>query len=473
MNVDEIRNRILNAREKRASLRQQCSQAGCGSLGLSLNIPGYPKTTTLFSDFFTDVLSDLKQFLQAHGAFIDTTHELRQIDEAGDFYLLPLQNGQPLNMIKGLAESFEKHHVLGRIIDIDIADRQLQPVSSGKLKQCLLCEQPAILCMREANHPYEELREYIVHGIDGYLSDRTKKRTCMKLAAFALKAILYEISVSPKPGLVGRFEQGAHTDMDYFTFIASTSVLAGHFEELAALGYSFQGKDFRGVLPAIRVVGLKMEDAMFSATHGVNTQKGLIFLIGLALFSAAHCIAQDGEFAAVRCRETIAAICTNLVKNELMMTTGNDRTHGKDCFERYGSEGGGIRKEAEDGLPSVFEQGMPELKSVLAGAGKAASAEQLNKALVNTLLRLMSVANDTNILHRKDIQTLKTIQQMAQRVLDAGDSEDGAERYARLLSFCQREHVSPGGSADLLAITVFLFFVEQSFSVLSEHQSTV
>ena len=417
----------------------------------------------LLSDFFDDVLSDLRQFLQVHGISIDTAYEIRQIDEAGDFYLVPLRDGRLLDFIKARAETFEEHHPLGRIIDIDIADSQLQPVSSGKLKQCLLCEQPATICMREANHTYEQLREHIVRSIACYLKDRTKKQICMQLAALALKAILYEISVSPKPGLVARFEQGAHTDMDYFTFIASTSVLAGYFEELAASGYMFQGGDLHEALPVIRAVGLKMEDAMFSATHGVNTQKGLIFLIGLALFSAAHCIARDGEFVAARCRESIAAICANLVKDELMVITGNNKTHGKICFQRYGAEGGGIRREAEAGLPSVFEQGLPELKTALAGVGEAA-AEQINGALIQTLLRLMTVTNDTNILFRKDFQTLKTVQQMAQHVLDAGDQEAGAERYARLLSFCQREHVSPGGSADLLSVTVFLFFVEQSFS---------
>ena len=71
--IDEIRNKILIAREERASLRKQCSQSGCDSLSLSLNIPGYPKSTPLLSDFFDDVLSEFRQFLQAHGIPIDTS----------------------------------------------------------------------------------------------------------------------------------------------------------------------------------------------------------------------------------------------------------------------------------------------------------------------------------------------------------------------------------------------------------------
>jgi holo-ACP synthase / triphosphoribosyl-dephospho-CoA synthase len=463
LNIDEIRNRILSARENRASLRAQFTDSGRDALSLSLNIPGYPKSMPPLPDFFDDVLLECKQFLQAHGIAIDTTQEIRQTDEAGDFYLVPMNHGHPPEVIKALTETFEAHHPLGRIIDIDITDRQLQPVSSGKLKNCLLCEKPAIVCMREENHTQAELREYLVSGIDAYLAGRDRKQLCRQLSALALRAILHEISASPKPGLVGRFEQGAHHDMDYFTFVASTSVLAGYFEELAEYGCDFEGDKPRDALPDLRAIGLRMEDAMFSATNGVNTQKGLIFLIGLSLFATAHCIARHKAFRADRCREIIASICQDLVRDELIPASGDEKTHGRVCFQRYGSKGGGVRKEAQDGLPSVFEQGLPELKSALAGVEGNPAATQINKALIRTLLRLMTVTNDTNILYRKDLQTLRAVQSMARHVLDAENADAGAERYNKLLSYCQQEHVSPGGSADLLAVTVFLYFVERSW----------
>ena len=96
MNVDEIRNKILIAKEKRASLRGRYAQSGNGSLSLSLNIPGYPKSTSLLSALFDDVLSEFRLFLRAHGISIDTAHDAKQIDEAGDFYIVPLLNGRPL-----------------------------------------------------------------------------------------------------------------------------------------------------------------------------------------------------------------------------------------------------------------------------------------------------------------------------------------------------------------------------------------
>jgi len=471
MNVDEIRNKILIAREKRALMRKQCSRSIRNSLSLSLNIPGYPKSMPLISAFFDDVLSECIGFLQAHGIAIDRAHEIKHVDEAGNFYLAPLPNGLRLADIKALAEAFEGSHPFGRIIDIDLADPQCQPLSSGKLKRCLLCEQPAIVCMREATHSYEELRDSLVRGIRGYLAEKAKRQTCKHLAALALKAILYEISVSPKPGLVGRFETGSHCDMNYFTFLSSTSVLAGYFEELALAGYAYPRDDLREALPLVRTVGLKMEASMFSATNGVNTQKGLIFLIGLALFSSGFVIARDRRFDGARCREVIAAVCANLVQNELATATGDGQTHGQTCFQRYGLEGAGIRREAETGMQSVFEHGLPELKSALTNGAESSTA-QINKGLIRTLLRLMTVANDTNILYRKDIETLKTVQRMAQCVLDARDGKDEAERYARLRTYCRQEYISPGGSADLLAVTLFIYFVERAFSSPSEPVQT-
>ncbi len=469
MNLDPAREKVLSAREARAALRAALAKSGYGSIGISLNIPGYPKTTPLIAAFFEDVLEEFKRCFQAHRIVLDTAHAVLQEDEAGHFFLAPLADARPPESIKDLAENIEKQHPLGRLIDIDILDRHLQPVSSGRLKKCLLCEKPAIVCMRERNHSYEALREHIANGIRSYLAEKKRKHLCRKLAALALKAILYEISASPKPGLVGRFERGAHHDMDYFTFVDSTSVLAGYFEELALSGIEFEGEDLRQALPAIRAIGLRMEAAMFAETGGVNTQKGLIFLIGLALFAAARCVARDGFFSACRCRNTIAGICANLVQTELATASGEEKTHGILCYQRYGLEGAGVRKEAEDGLPSVFETGLPELTASLAGIGSAAAAD-INRALLRTLLRLMTTTKDSNIVYRKDLETLQRVRRMAQHVLDAANAAEEAERYREMLDFCRREHISPGGSADLLALTVFIHFVEHSFPIPSRHK---
>ena len=357
---------ILAAREKRAFLRKQWATLGKNALSVSLNIPGYPKSTPLFSAFFNQVLAEFKRFLRARRILIETQQEVCLCNEAGDFYLVPLGADKPLTEIKALCETFEERHCLGRLIDVDITDQAFQPISSKKLKRCFLCEQPAIVCMREHTHSYQDLRDLIAAQVEAYLAQTRQKWVCQQLASIALKASLYEIAISPKPGLVDCFDQGAHQDMDYFTFLDSTAALAGYFEEFARSGYTFQADDFPSALPLIREIGLLMEAAMFQATKGVNTQKGLIFLMGLSLFAASYIIARDGRFDVSNCQTVIAGICRNLVQNELAaMATKAEQTHGEICFQRYGELSGGVRKEAEDGFPAVFEHGLPELKTQL------------------------------------------------------------------------------------------------------------
>ncbi len=454
-----FREQILAAREARAALRQTCAATGKASVSVSLNIPGYPKSSPPTTAFFQCILAEFSRFLLAHRVIVEPISE--RCDAAGDFYLAALPAGCALNDLKALGEEFEARHPVGRAIDVDVTDEQGQPVSSQKLKRCLLCEQPALVCMREHTHTYQELREALTIRMTTYLAQQQQTRVCKQLAGIALKAALYEITVSPKPGLVDRFDQGAHRDMDYFTFLDSSAALAGYLEELAVAGYAFEAEDFTQALPLIREIGLKMEAAMFRATAGVNTQKGLIFLLGLALFAASHTIARQGHFAVTTCREVLAAMCRDLVRKELGLAgeaavsaefSTTSATHGETCFRQYGTICGGVRQEAEAGFPSVFEHGLPELRTQLAPAARRLSTSQMNTALTRT-----------NIIYRQNLQTLQTLQMMARATLAAELPAEERARYDDLIAYCRDNYVSPGGSADLLAITIFMYYVESVF----------
>ena len=463
MNIRTIRENILAAKEKRAFLRAQYAASEKSSLSLSLNIPGYPKCEPLFAAFFDRVLSELKRFLLAHRIILETDHEICASDEAGEFYLAPLADGKPLEEIKVLCEDFEERHPVGRVLDIDLTDAQGGAVSSGKLKQCFLCDRPAIICMREQHHNYQELRERITARMMGYLKQQHADALCKQLAAIALKATLYELSASPKPGLVDRFDNGAHQDMDYFSFLNSSAALAGYFEEFAESGLAFDDKDLTKALPIIRNTGLKMEQAMLEATGGVNTHKGLIFLLGLSIFATSFVLSHHKGFHEADLRKTISGICRNLVHKELSAHR-HDSTHGASCFQHYGEAYGGARQEGEEGFPSIFEHGLPALKSRSSDAGGFMNAPELNAALTQTLLSLMAQVNDTNILYRTNPATLETVKQMAHSVLDAVSETDRSSRYADLIDFCRQQQVSPGGSADLLVVTVFFYDVERAYS---------
>jgi holo-ACP synthase/triphosphoribosyl-dephospho-CoA synthase len=88
----------------------------------------------------------------------------------------------------------------------------------------------------------------------------------------------------------------------------------------------------------------------------------------------------------------------------------------------------------------------------------------MNTALTRTLLRLMTIVTDTNVIYRQDLQALQTLQQMARQVLDAEQPDEEQARYADLIAYCRNNAVSPGGSADLLAVTVFLYNIESAFA---------
>lgn len=87
-----------------------------------------------------------------------------------------------------------------------------------------------------------------------------------RTAENAQRALLCEVAVTPKPGLVDRHNAGAHNDMDVFTFIHSACALRPYFENCARIGLAHRGGDATACFDALRVPGLLAEDAMRRAT---------------------------------------------------------------------------------------------------------------------------------------------------------------------------------------------------------------
>lgn len=110
-----------------------------------------------------------------------------------------------------------------------------------------------------------------------------------KISSLAMEGILFEVSATPKPGLVDRNNAGAHKDMDYFTFMSSAAALHDTFDIFVRLGWEYRNEPIESLLQSLRCVGVKAEHRMFAFTNGVNTHKGMIFTWE---FSAA---AQDGQ----------------------------------------------------------------------------------------------------------------------------------------------------------------------------------
>ena len=436
----------MEARDHRALLKGQIAKRGLPSMSLTLNIPGFPKSNSSVQTFFGYCLIDFRCFLKANLITILENKSVSGIDAAGDFYLVPCSPGtKTLHEIKQLCELFEQNHPLGRFIDADLNDANGESISSGKSKICFFClERPAIECRREYAHDFEEVRSFMFSKMDGYCKERHENELVDKLSSLALRAILSEISLTPKPGLVDKFSNGSHNDMNFQTFLDSTTAIYPWFPELIREGIKFSDPDLTKALPILRNIGLRMEAAMFEATRNVNTQKGIIFLIGLALFACGQLIGKSDRFNDDEFRDLIRGICQGIVTKELKNISDGTVSHGADMFCKYGFSG--ARGEAESGYETVFRFGLPQLLK----------AVQLNDSLlIRCFLEIASLNKDTNILYRSNPEVLAEFQNLCTQAL-----EDFTEqKYNAVIEFCKNNNISPGGSADLLAVTIFVWSV--------------
>jgi holo-ACP synthase / triphosphoribosyl-dephospho-CoA synthase len=435
---------LLDSRDERANLRKKIALTGIPSVSLSLNVPGFPKSNTITQKFFYICLEDLNYFLKANRISVNHEGAIYQTDMAGDFFIAPFSATQITTIeIKQLCEQFEERHPLGRFLDVDLTDGTGDPVSSGKAKLCFFCRQkPADICRHEEAHDLNELRKFMFSKMEMFCTHHREAELSREISSLALKAILYEISLTPKPGLVDKLSNGSHTDMSFRTFIDSSAAISAYFADLVQAGFAFHANDLVKALPIVRNIGLRMETAMFSSTQNVNTQKGLIFLMGISLFALGYLFAGQEKFETEKFREIIKQICKDLIHKELEYPDPREKTHGEDIYCRYSVSG--ARGEAESGFPMVFEFGLPELLKY----------RELNEeALQKAFLSIAAHNNDTNIIYRSNLDVLKNFKILSGNAL----THFNPESYRQLMDYCAKENISPGGSADLLALTIFVY----------------
>ena len=282
------------------------------------------------------------------------------------------------------------------------------------------------------------------------------------IAHLATQALQAELDTTPKPGLVDKDNNGAHRDMDYALMQRSIDTLHPYFVKLALLGCA----DTLPSHTAIRDAGIEAEKAMLSATNGVNTHKGALFSMGLAVVAAAHeerKIAANeeqilkerngGEDVLVSLRTTIKALAASFPD-----TSG---THGSKA--KLLSKGTTAIKGALDNAREGYEMLFAEWLPFYIERRKEHDAYTLHK----TLLRIMCDLDDTNVIYRTDLATAEEVKQEARALLDsfseAHTAEDKEKRIAaELLALKDMDkrytarNISPGGAADMLSLTIFI-----------------
>ncbi len=289
---------------------------------------------------------------------------------------------------------------------------------------------------------------------------KTYNEFCLKVANLAIMSLLFEVSATPKPGLVDRNNSGAHNDMNFYTFMSSSSVLFDTFYLCALEGVKFGASENEKLLKSIRPIGISGEERMLKMTNGVNTHKGLIFSLGIISAAAGSIFAEGAEeyISAEQICERVKIITKGICKNELAGLAKKDGlTYGEKLYFKYGSKG--IRGEVETGFKTVLDYGLPVIKEYFP------NETNTDKVLVQVLLNLVANTEDSNILGRHDFKTLKYSQRCAKKALELGGAytHKGLKYLKALDKDFIKKHISPGGSADLLAVTVMLYFLEKGW----------
>ena len=270
------------------------------------------------------------------------------------------------------------------------------------------------------------------------------------IAHLATQALQAELDTTPKPGLVDKDNSGAHRDMDYALMSRSIRAIHPYFVRLALLGFAADIPSHDDIVKT----GIEAERAMFEATNGVNTYKGALFSMGLAVVAAAGKAWQGSSITP----QTLSAAISKLA----FAFPDTKGTHGSKAKQTAASETAtfkGALDNAREGYPMLFNDWLPFYANL--------SKNGEPHALHLTLLRIMCDLDDTNIVYRTSLAMMKQVKEESRDVLSRWSEathgtpqDDGGTNLDTILgdmnrSFVQR-NISPGGSADMLSLVVFI-----------------
>ena len=269
------------------------------------------------------------------------------------------------------------------------------------------------------------------------------------IATYAHRALLTEVMLTPKPGLVDQRNSGAHRDMDLQTFLASAHAIAPWWTRFVEIGYVCAHIAPDDFLPLVRPAGVLCETEMLEATGGVNTHKGAIFTLGLLCSAAGRLLAGSMRVNQQRICSEVARICVGMVDRELNSTQAST-TAGERIFRSYGITG--ARGKAASGYAMVRAVALPIYDRLrLEGIGE-------DLALLQVLLHLLTVNDDTNLVSRGGLAGLQYVRDYAKALLREGGvlAPDGLRKMEVFDDTLIARHLSPGGTADLLSVAWFL-----------------
>ena len=325
--------------------------------------------------------------------------------------------------VKKTLERLEDAFPAARLFDFDVLNASGEKLSRSVPRRCLICGGPAADCARSRAHGLDAVKA----ATDALLSEFCAD-TLAYTAHFALER---ELLTTPKPGLVDRENNGAHADMDVPLFLKSAASLVPYFKTAVRLGLSDAG------MAPLKDAGLSAERAMFAATNGVNTHKGMIYSMGLLLYGMGKALSFGGDAV-----DHAAALAKTDAEERLLNALAKTCTNGAKVYRDHGARG--AVGEAADGFFHA---------RYCADRLKAHEGSENPGALA--LVDVMVVLEDVNLLHRGGEDGLRFARENALRI--AMLPED--ERIDALRALDREmigRNLSPGGAADMLALGYLL-----------------
>jgi len=292
----------------------------------------------------------------------------------------------------------------------------------------------------------------------------SRRALAERLADLAVDALVDEAMLTPKPGLVDMRGSGAHDDLSWMLMCRSACALRPGFHAMALAGQAI-AEPIR-LRRRIGAIGRDAESAMMAVTGGVNTHRGAIWALGLMVTAAAR---YD-----ITANATAHAVAADIARSAGMLARIDD----PDAPSRTGNKGelacaehgvGGARGQARAGFPAVVDIALPTLRR------SRARGDAESRARVHALLAVMACLDDTCLLARGGRRAMEITQAGARHVLALGGigAPAGRRAFIALEARMRRLHVSPGGSADLLAAALLLDRIEsQQGRVFTPAQET-
>ena len=424
-------NQILEARERRAALqRSTLSTYGGPLLCFTMNLAGPVKRSPL-SDF---AFLAGERMIQAQPFPVRQCIRLRQPTGMESIYAL---EADP-QALKAAAMAMEESLPVGRLFDMDVIGPDGMKLPRLQPRPCLVCGGAAAPCARSRAHGLGAVQAATASLLEAFAADA--------LGEAARDALLEEAHLTPKPGLIDLANNGAHKDMDLESFCRSAQALAPYFRQAVRIGLSHSASG--PAMEALRPAGIAAEAARLAATGGANTHKGQIYALGLLLCAMGQTLSGGGENYINHARQ----LANTGLPAELHRAKTAPSTHGEGIYASRGVLG--ARGEAAAGFPHAV-QALEALRRYRRGASET-------QARLLALVTSMAQLTDTNLLHRGGEAGLHLVQREARRILELplNRLEEALQALDRL---CIERNLSPGGSADMLALALFLDRVEGWF----------